>query len=77
MALCAMRYVALPITVFSLLIGAVDNGAVLNIGVIADCNQCTSPRTTAFEPHRAVITHHHLAYYRSIVSQKTICSELR
>jgi hypothetical protein len=62
---------------FSLLVGAMNNGAILNVGVITDGNRMYISPYHCIKPNGAVVSHCYLAYHYAIVSKKTVTAPLR
>jgi hypothetical protein len=52
-----------------------DYGAVLDVGVVSDCDGMNIAPHYGIEPHGAIVAHNYLADYSCVVGQKTVRSE--
>ena len=57
--------------------GAMYDGAILNIGVVADCYRVHISAYYSIEPDCAIVPHRYLAHNDGIIGQETILSEAR
>jgi len=61
---------------FGFLISAMDHGAILNIGIIANRNGMNVPPHHSVEPNRAIVTHGYIPYHHGVIGKKAILSKL-